>query len=188
MRARRRWRPSRLRRVAGALLALFVAAGCGKGTPAPRESAFQPLAVGDLVPAFTARTLDGDTVRLGGAQPVTLLNVWATWCTSCREEMADLEAIQRDFAGRGVRVVAVSVDAGDGQRVRRFVESAHLTFVVGHDPGQRVEQVYRTVGVPESFVISREGRLLWRRAGNLHDVVDSVRGTLTAALGGATAR
>jgi cytochrome c biogenesis protein CcmG, thiol:disulfide interchange protein DsbE len=182
-----------VRRIPATTILLGFAFACGRGgsdangggTAAAGLSSgeFRPLVVGEPAPAYEAPTLGGDTVRLGGRGPVTILNVWATWCTSCREEMADLEGLHRQFAPRGVRVIGVSVDGGDGARVRRFVEGERLTFTVAHDPEQRIQQLYQVVGVPETFVIGADGRLLWRRVGNIHPVVDSVR-ALVGASGG----
>jgi peroxiredoxin len=146
-----------------------------------RSNAFRPLDIGSRLPRFTITTLSGDTITLGGTSPPTILNVWATWCTSCREEMADLEALQRDLSPRGVRVVGVSVDVGNGARVRQFAAHERLTFIVAHDPAQRVQQLCRIVGVPETLVIGADGRLLWRWVGNLHPVIDSVRRVVTTA-------
>ena len=179
------WRPARF---ATAVL-MLTAGACGGGAKDRSSSgnaanaAFRPLAVGDAAPAYETVTLAGDTVALGGAGKVTVLNVWATWCESCREEMADLEALQEKFAPSGVRVLGVSVDGGDGGRVARFVEEEKLTFEVAHDPEQRVQQLYQVVGVPATFVIGKDGKLLWKHVGNLHPVVDSVRTLLAAAAG-----
>jgi cytochrome c biogenesis protein CcmG, thiol:disulfide interchange protein DsbE len=161
-----------------AVASALCAGACGD---TPARDAFKPLTVGDAVPAYASRTLAGDTVRLGPSQPVTVLNVWATWCTSCREEMADLNALHTQFHGRGVRVIGVSVDASDESRVRRFAEEQKLEFDVAHDPAQRVQQVYQVVGVPETFVIGTDGRLLWRHVGNLHPAIDSVRAVIERA-------
>ena len=158
------------------------AGGDRAGTPDAEQ--FRPLAVGDSVPEMVVRTLAGDTVRVGAGGPVTLVNVWATWCTSCREEMADLEALHRDFAPRGLRVVAVSVDGGDGTRVRRFAEHARLTMTVAHDPEQRVQELYQVVAVPETYLVGRDGRLLWRQAGGLHGAPEAARGAVERALNG----
>jgi cytochrome c-type biogenesis protein len=155
-------------------------AACAAGDEST-NGAFRPLDVGDAAPAYVSRTLDGDTIRLGGAREVTILNVWATWCTSCREEMADLEALSREFAGSGVRVIGVSVDGGNESRVRRFAESEKLTFAVAHDPEQRVQQIYQVVGVPETFVVGKDGTVLFRYVGNIHPVLDSVRAVVSRA-------
>ena len=146
-----------------------------------KAGAFRSLDVGDRAPLYASATLNGDTVRVGGRQQVTVLNVWATWCTSCREEMADLESLSREFAGHDVRVIGVSVDGGDGTRVRRFAENEKLTFTVAHDPEQRVQQLYQVVGVPETFVLDTNGRVLFRYVGNLHPVLDSIRTVVSQA-------
>jgi len=146
--------------------------------------AFRPLDVGSPVPAFAARALDGDTVRVGGpsAGIPTVLNVWATWCESCREEMAALDSLRREFASQGLRVVAVSVDNGGIERVRRFAESNHLTMVVAHDPGAVIEQSYQVVGVPTTFIIDRAGKLAWRHTGNVTPVLSEAEAAAIRAL------
>jgi peroxiredoxin len=161
-------------------LALLAVLACGRAHE--QTAAFRPIGIGEPVPAYAITTLAGDSVRLGGTQPVTIVNVWATWCTSCKEEMSDLESLHRDFGSRGARVIAISVDGGDGTRVRRFMEAERLSFMVAHDPDQRVQLLYQVAGVPETFVVGRDGRLLWRHVGNLHPVVDSARASIARAL------
>jgi cytochrome c biogenesis protein CcmG, thiol:disulfide interchange protein DsbE len=166
--------------LAGVLVALVAACSAP-----PRDAAFRPLTVGDTAPAYAIRTLAGDSVRVGAGAPV-LLNVWATWCTSCREEMADLAALERAYAPRGVRVLAVSVDAGDGTRVRRFVEAERLPFAVAHDPAGVVQRTFQAVGVPETYLISGDGRLLWVQRGGLHGAPAAVRATLDSVVAAGT--
>jgi cytochrome c biogenesis protein CcmG, thiol:disulfide interchange protein DsbE len=172
------------------LAVALLAAACGGAkhtttdttTPAAVE-AFRPLQLGDTLPVLAQRTLAGDSLRLGGSgAPLTLVNVWATWCTSCREEMQDLEAIHRDFSPKGLRVVAVSVDEGDGTRVRRFIDHEKLTFAVTRDEGNRVQDAYRVTGVPETYLLGTDGRLLWHRTGGIHGGTQEARDAITKAL------
>lgn len=179
---------------------LVITAACGgerrpggpnpTSAPAGDTAAFRPLSVGDPAPVYAVArlTLAGapaDTLRVGGAgQPVTLVNVWATWCTSCREEMGDLEALHREFGPRGLRVVGVSVDNGPEARVRRFAERERLTFALAHDPEGRVQDAFRVVGVPETYLVDGAGRVRWARAGNVHGVLGEARGAIAEALGG----
>lgn len=165
----------------GLCAALVLAAACG-GQRDSGEGTFRPLAVGDVVPEYGIRTLAGDSVHVGSTgQPVTVLNVWATWCTSCEEEMADLMVLQRALVPRGGRVLGVSVDVGDSSRVRRFAERQGLNFPVAIDREQRVRRLFRVVGVPQTFVIGQDGRLLWQWIGNLHPVRDRVEAVLREA-------
>lgn len=157
--------------------------GCSdsRSSPPERAEAFRPLQVGDRAPAYSAVTLAGDTVRVGAGTPI-LLNLWATWCTSCKEEMADLAALERAYAREGVKVLAVSVDVGNGERVRRFVESEKLPFMVAHDPAATVQQRFQAVGVPETYLVSGDGTLRWIRRGGLHGYADTLRHSLDAAV------
>lgn len=166
------------------LAALAVAlTACAKNDQArASNAAFKPLDVGAAVPAYAAVTLAGDTVHVGGAQSPTVLNVWATWCTSCQEEMAALDSLRTQYAAKGLRVVAVSVDNGDIQKVRRFAESNHLGMTVAHDPASTINNSYEVVGVPTTFIIGRDGKLLWRHTGNVTEVMPEARSTIEKAL------
>lgn len=162
------------------VIALAIVA-CSKSQPKD-TAAFKPLEVGAAVPAYAAVTLAGDTVRLGGAQAPTVLNVWATWCTSCQEEMAALDSLRTQYAAKGLRVVAVSVDNGDISKVRKFAETNHLGMTVAHDPASTINQTYEVVGVPTTFVIGRDGKLLWRHTGNVTEVMPEARATIEKAV------
>jgi peroxiredoxin len=110
-------------------------------------------------PAFAAVDLEtGGTVDVGDfGGEVVLLNVWATWCAPCEAEMPSIQRLHRELGPDGLRVVAVSVDRGDIDPVREWIEERSLTFTVLHDPTGQIEQTYQTTGVPESFVIDRHG-------------------------------
>jgi peroxiredoxin len=165
-------------------LAMFIlgAGGCPGDNKSARPAAFHPLEVGDTVPSYASATLTGDTVRIAPGQPLTLVNIWATWCESCREEMADLQRLQQEFGPKGLRVIGVSVDNGDGTRVRRFAEGERLSFTIAHDPEGRIQRMYRAVGVPETYLVSRDGRLLWRQQGGLHGNPQAARASVERAL------
>ncbi|CAN5592534.1 hypothetical protein BH09GEM1_BH09GEM1_34520 [soil metagenome] len=176
-----------------ALLTLAGAASaCGKSAARPAASAGDsasalvsetPIVVGGTLPTYRATTLAGAKVELGGGGgPLTLVNVWATWCTSCREEMQDLAAIHRDFLPRGLRVVAVSVDAGSETLVRRFVQREALPFPVVHDQAGTIQKQFHIVGVPTSYLIGADGRLLWQQVGGIHGELPKVRAELEKAL------
>ena len=175
------------------LLALALAAiGCRDASPRSSASTSVStdaatsdavIAIGGALPAYRATTLSGAPVELGGSGgPLTLVNVWATWCTSCREEMQDLAAIHHDYLPRGLRVIAVSVDAGSDALVRRFVQHEALPFPVVHDQAGAIQKDYHIVGVPTSYLIAADGRLLWQRVGGIHGELPTVRAALDKVL------
>jgi thiol-disulfide isomerase/thioredoxin len=96
---------------------------------------------------------------------VVLLNIWATWCVPCRMEMPSMERLHRRFADTDLRVVAVSVDRGDLSQVRQFVHDMNLTFDVLHDRSGDIQRTYQTIGVPESFLIDRDGLVVKKVVG-----------------------
>jgi len=80
-----------------------------------------------------------------------------------------MEALYRDFAPRGFKIAAVSIDdPGTEQRIRDFANELGLTFDILHDPSGRIQQIYQTTGVPENFLLDRNGVLVKRVIG-AHD-------------------
>jgi peroxiredoxin len=96
--------------------------------------------------------------------------------------MQDLAAIHRQYTPRGLRVVAVSVDAGSETLVRRFVQRESLTFPVVHDQAGAIQKQYHVVGVPTSYLVGADGRVLWRQIGGIHGNLPKVRGEVEKAL------
>lgn len=118
------------------------------------------IEVGGAAPPFHATDLrTGRPVTLADYRgKVILLNVWATWCPPCRIEMPSMERLHQRFAGTEFRVVSVSVDKEEGpDKVLAFANNLGLTFDVLHDPTGAIQSIYQTTGVPESFVIDRDG-------------------------------
>ena len=121
----------------------------------------------DRAPRFVAQSLDATPVQRTlddyRGQPI-LLNVWATWCDPCREEMPSMEALYQRSRDRGFRIVAVSIDSPDqAGLVREFVAEHRLTFDILHDPQSAIMGQYPVRGVPQSFLISRDGRIVATR-------------------------
>jgi peroxiredoxin len=88
---------------------------------------------------------------------VVLLNIWATWCPPCRVEMPSMERLHQKLAGTDFRLVAVSVDEEDSTVVNTFVREMGLSFEILHNRDGSIRRLYQTTGVPESFVIDRDG-------------------------------
>jgi thiol-disulfide isomerase/thioredoxin len=161
-------------------IATVALGGCKPNADA--DDAFRPIAVGELVPEFAVRTLAGDSARIAAGQPITLLHVWATWCGPCEKEFPEIEAIQREFGPRGLRIVAVSVDEGDDDPVRNFVAAKGATFEIGRDPAGAVRRLYQGIGVPESYLISADGHLLVRQFGAIPEGAEAMRAAIEKAL------
>jgi cytochrome c biogenesis protein CcmG/thiol:disulfide interchange protein DsbE len=152
--------------VGGVVLLLVVLIGIGWVV----RDRFLPVEVGSPAPDLVVQDLEGNPVALSDLRgQVVLLNIWATWCPPCLEEMPSMQRLHERLGSEGLRVVAVSVDAAPGETdaggrpggdVRAFVERLGLTFQVWRDPSGKIQRVYRTTGVPESFVIDRDGTII----------------------------
>ncbi|HET9948276.1 MAG TPA: TlpA disulfide reductase family protein [Longimicrobiales bacterium] len=146
-----------------AAAALSTLAACGGDAPALR-----PVRVGDPAPAYAAVSLEGDSVRLSDLDGPVVLNLWATWCQPCREEMPELQELAERYDGR-LEVVGVSIDSrGSEPTVRNFLDQLGVGFRILHDPEQRFVSTFRTIGVPETFLIDREGIVRARWTGPFH--------------------
>jgi peroxiredoxin len=164
---------------ASALIGLtLVLAACGR--PASSGGA-----VGDAAPAYAAVTPAGDSVRLDALRgDAVLLNVWATWCAPCRDEMPALETLHRTFGGAGLRVLGASVDirASDGD-VARFVRDNGITFLILRDPTDRVSRTFGFIGVPNTVLIDRRGVITRRWSGPFDPAAPDVAAAIRQALG-----
>lgn len=111
----------------------------------------------------------------GAGKPLTLadfrgrtvlLNVWATWCPPCREEMPSLDRLQKALGGPAFAVVALSIDAGGAPVVKRFYDEIGIrSLAIYVDSGMRAAGQLATPGVPTTLLIDREGREIGRHAG-----------------------
>lgn len=123
--------------------------------------------VGSRAPTFHAMNVrTGHPASLADYRgKVILLNVWATWCQPCRIEMPSMERLHQRLAGKDFAVVAVSVDKEGEDVVKAFVQELGLNFDILHDQSGTIQQSYQTTGVPESFVIDRDGIIVKKTIG-----------------------
>jgi peroxiredoxin len=117
------------------------------------------LEVGSRAPDFHAVDLaTGRATTLADYKgKVILLNIWATWCQPCRVEMPAIERLHQKLGGRDFQIVSVSIDADGDSVVAAYARDLGLTFQILHNQSGDIQQIYQTTGVPESFVIDRDG-------------------------------
>ena len=135
----------------------------------------QPVTVGTVAPEFEVNNLDGGLARLSDHNgEVVLVNIWATWCLPCRIEMPSMECLYQEIGEDGFEIMAVSIDAELGRfdlagrpggDIQVFADSLGLTFPMLHDPSGGIERLFRTTGVPETFLIGRDGIIYKKVAG-----------------------
>lgn len=125
------------------------------------------LKAGDIAPELTGAyegatvgltDLDGRPITLAGlrGRPVWL-NFWATWCPPCQEETPVLRDVYEQYRGRGLALVAVSVQETTVDDVRRYVDTYGLQYTVGFDATSAIFHAYRGFGLPTQFFIDGTG-------------------------------
>ncbi len=107
--------------------------------------------------------LDGRELSLGEFQDkVVFLNVWATWCGPCRREMPAIQRLHDSVSGDGVALVLVSEE--DATAVREYMQEEKYTFPVYLSAGA-VPKMFDTGTIPATYVISRQGRVVFKHIG-----------------------
>jgi thiol-disulfide isomerase/thioredoxin len=95
-----------------------------------------------------------------------LLNLWATWCTPCREEMPALDRLQKDLGSEAFEVVALAVDRGGLDAARKFLDGINVTNLkLCADPTTRAGSALKVIGMPTTILIDKDGRELGRLPG-----------------------
>lgn len=142
--------------------------------------------IGQPAPDYRAVTLEGDSVSLAQSRGrVALLNVWATWCHPCRDEIPVLQALHERYGPRGFALIGVSVDSrGEEATIREFARDFGMTYDLWHDPEERVQSTFLAVGVPATFLIDRDGVLRWRHVGPIRATDTTLVREIERALGG----
>ena len=142
------------------LLCCLVGACTGRqDSPGPTVTDQETGSTLQEAPDFTLTTLDGTPMRLKDLRgKVVFLNLWATWCPPCREELPTMVRFYQEYRDRGVEILAVSEDT-DPRAVRKMVARQGLTFPVLMDENKRVYGLYRATGVPETHLIDKAGKV-----------------------------
>lgn len=140
-------------------------------TTAPPAPAAPPLVT--TLPASVVdvelRAVTGAPIKLSNyAGKVLLVNLWATWCGPCRLETPELVKLYKEFRPQGVEVVGLSTEDPDdsAEKVKRFIQDYNVNYRVGWS----TQEVSMTLmqgrdAIPQSFVISRTGRVVKRFVG-----------------------
>jgi len=133
-------------------LLLAMVCACSKESPAPQ--------VGSVAPDFSLKDLSGKPVQLSELRgKVVLVNFWATWCPPCREEVPSLSWLNTHMDGNAFRMLTVSIDQEGSTAVESFFRMTGYRLPTLLDPGGTVGKMYGITGVPETFILDRQGVL-----------------------------
>ena len=114
------------------------------------------------------QTLDGESVKLADfADKVLIVNIWATWCGPCRQEMPELVKMNNEYKARGLVVLGLATtynEHNDPGHVKDFIRAQNINYRIVWDDGTLAAPLVQLVSgqsvIPQSFVISRDGRIV----------------------------
>jgi thiol-disulfide isomerase/thioredoxin len=171
----------------------------GSGTAADEEVAINPLnglnkgaMAAFLVrpkpldlPEFSFAGAGGETKSLADFKgKIVLLNIWATWCVPCREEMPALDRLETGLGGEAFQVVAVNIDKGGADKAKTFLEETGATHLQLYtDPTGKLFVALKAVGMPTTILISRDGKEMGRLVGPADWASAEAKRLIEAAIG-----
>jgi thiol-disulfide isomerase/thioredoxin len=159
----------------------IAVAGCSK-----EKSAATAIGVKEksAAPAISVISMDNQQLTLASLKgKVVLLNFWATWCPPCREEIPSMIKLNSSMVGKPFKMVCVSVDEGGKKAVEDFFKnSGYYSLPAYVDPSGQAARSYGITGVPETFVIDRNGIVVKRVIGGLNwnspEVISFIEGLM----------
>jgi thiol-disulfide isomerase/thioredoxin len=138
-------------------------AGLNKGAVAAFVTRPKPQPLPDITIADAS---DAAKPLSDFAGKVVLLNIWATWCHPCREEMPTLDRLQAELGGKDFEVVAVNIDKGGNEKAKTFLEETGVTKLALYtDPSGKLFATLKTVGMPTTLLLNRAGEEIGRLVG-----------------------
>ncbi len=117
-------------------------------------------------PDFSLQDLDGNTHNLARyrGRPV-IVNFWATWCPSCRKEMPSMNRGWEKIRDEGIAMIAINV-AEDRESIESFIQAVPVDFPVLLDTDSKTAEAWPVRGLPMTFVLDPQGKLVFRAIGS----------------------
>ncbi len=138
----------------------------GKGDDLFSKIDIKPFKDLKRAPSITLEDLKGKKVELKSFKgKVIFLNFWATWCGPCKEEMPSMEALYQQFKEKDFVFLTISVDYEGTKPVKEFIEKRRYTFPVLVDQKNETLDLYDVKGIPTTFIIDKQGRMLGKAIG-----------------------
>jgi cytochrome c biogenesis protein CcmG, thiol:disulfide interchange protein DsbE len=152
--------------IAAAALAAAVVGGIGCATAVTGAPGASGGPVGAPMPPLEVDSFSGRSIRVASYKGrVLLLDVWASWCAPCKQELPMLDAMAERLKARGIDVLAVSVDK-DRANVQKFMRAhGRWSLTVAHDPRGEIAELLQPDKMPTSYVVDRAGIVRYVNAG-----------------------
>ena len=135
-------------------------------TAGPQELFETYTKVGAPMPQFSITTLDGKPFDVAGSKgKVIVVNLWATWCGPCKQEMPRLETeVWKKANPADLAMVAIAREETN-EKISEFRKANAYTFPMAADPDRRVFKLFASAGIPRTYIVGRDGKILFQSLG-----------------------
>ncbi len=117
---------------------------------------------------FEVTLTNGESFRLSDQEgKVVIMNIWATWCSPCHDEIPDFVDLYSEYRNEGLTILGVSIDEQGRSVVIPFMERYNVNFPIVIDDGTVMDKYGPTMGVPTSYIIDKAGNLRYFAVGPL---------------------
>jgi thiol-disulfide isomerase/thioredoxin len=142
------------------------------------KSSQYPLAPSGILQT-DIKKLDGNMFKVEDLKgQVVLLNLWATWCGPCRKEMPELVAMESELKDKGFKIIGLNTDNETPEQINPFVQQMKLNYEIAWADEKLVGEFFKVSkfgGIPQSFLIDREGHLRGVFVGGSPKIVTQLR-------------
>jgi thiol-disulfide isomerase/thioredoxin len=179
-----------MKKVVLLLVVLALAGGCARQVSEPAndnanigekpKSVYPP--VNSRIMQAENRNLDGSAIKLEEKKgKVILINLWATWCGPCREEIPHLIELQSKYKDKDFEVIGLDVDPETKEEIEKFAAEMEINYTIGwahEDLTVEVMRMNQMSGIPQSILINREGQLTGIFRGGGANVINKMKQTV----------
>jgi len=125
------------------------------------------------------KDLEGNTFKIEDKKgKVVLLNLWATWCGPCREEMPELIALEEKYKDKNFEVIGLNTDDESAEEIKAFAEKMKLNYQLAYADSKLMSEfikVTRLAAIPQTIIINREGRMTYAKGGGGPRIIKQIK-------------
>ena len=140
------------------------------------------LSKGEKAPDFSLPGAQGTVSLSSSAGSVTYVDFWASWCGPCKQSFAWMNQMQDKYRSKGFKLIGVNVDA-KSEDAKKFLSQTPAHFTIAFDSKGETPKNYGVKGMPTSFLIDKNGRVLLQHAGFREADREELEKQIQAALG-----
>jgi peroxiredoxin len=158
--------PRRGRGLRAGAVVLVVLVLTGLAAVAGAAAERRALKIGDPPPRFVLQDLNGGKVTVPDdlQGKAVIIHFWADWCQYCLEEMPALDALYREYRGKGLEILAVNVGQSP-EAAKAFMKRVRVSYPVLLDTDSSTAKQYSVLGLPRTFFLDRKGRIKYKLLG-----------------------